>query len=84
MHESEILVFALFIAQYTVTEDEIKSGMKDVFQRLKMVIEPSAGVGPGLVTSKRFQSIIHEKGLKNVGVVLCGGNLDLNSLLSIK
>ena len=30
---------------FTVTEEEIKQGMRLVWERMKLVIEPSAGVG---------------------------------------
>ncbi|EKX36736.1 hypothetical protein GUITHDRAFT_160144 [Guillardia theta CCMP2712] len=49
----------------TVTEEEIVSAMRLVWMRMKLVIEPSAAVGVGI---------------KRVGVVLCGGNVDIDAL----
>merc|ERR1712130_844848 len=61
----------------TVKDEEIVQGMKDVFERLKMVIEPSAGVGPAVLCSDQFKQFVKEYNIKNVGVILCGGNVDL-------
>ncbi|KAI8842992.1 tryptophan synthase beta subunit-like PLP-dependent enzyme [Chytridium lagenaria] len=61
---------------FTVTEDEISKAMKLIWERMKLVIEPSAAVGVAAVLySERFKKL---EGIKNVGVVLCGGNLDLD------
>jgi threonine dehydratase len=58
-----------------VTEDEIITGMRLLWERLKLVVEPSGAVAavPAL-----FRKIGAEG--KNVGVILSGGNVDLNSL----
>jgi len=59
----------------TVDEDEIVSAMKITWERLKTVIEPSAAVGVAVA--------LKEKELlknKKVGIVLCGGNVDLSNL----
>ncbi len=60
----------------TVSEAEIKSALRLVYERMKVVIEPSAAVGIatalGVLRDRRdFQS---------AGVILCGGNIDLDSL----
>ncbi|KAJ3116361.1 hypothetical protein HDU96_009824 [Phlyctochytrium bullatum] len=61
---------------FTVTEEEIAKAMKLVFERMKVVIEPSAAVGVAAVLySKKFREL---KGISNIGIVLCGGNLDLD------
>ena len=58
-----------------VSEDEIVAAMRLVWERMKIVIEPSSAVAvaallksPGLFAAKR------------VGVILSGGNVDLNAL----
>lgn len=58
-----------------VTEDEIVAAMRLVWQRMKIVIEPSSAVAvaavlknPGLFAGRR------------VGVILTGGNVDLDKL----
>ncbi|HJL18559.1 MAG TPA: pyridoxal-phosphate dependent enzyme [Sandaracinaceae bacterium LLY-WYZ-13_1] len=51
--------------------------MKLVFERMKLVIEPSAAVGLAAVLSSRFRRL---EGLERVGVVFTGGNVDLDAL----
>ena len=61
---------------FTVSELEIVTATKLVWERLKICIEPSAGVGVAVALSKAF----HEKygaEVKHVGIVLCGGNVDV-------
>ena len=45
---------------------------------MKLCIEPSAGVGVAAVLSDTFQSY----DLKKVGIILCGGNVDLAAVSS--
>eukprot|EP00658_Telonema_sp_P-2_P070846 TRINITY_DN60231_c0_g2_i1.p1 TRINITY_DN60231_c0_g2~~TRINITY_DN60231_c0_g2_i1.p1 ORF type:complete len:269 (-),score=69.05 TRINITY_DN60231_c0_g2_i1:410-1216(-) len=61
-----------------VEEKEIVAATKLVWERMKLVIEPSAGVGVAVVLSKDFLGRV-PKGSR-VGVVLCGGNVDLDQL----
>jgi len=63
----------------TVTEEEIISAMRLVWERMKLLIEPSAAVGVAAVLTERFQEIPAQD-LKNVAVILCGGNVDLDNL----
>ena len=63
----------------TVTEEEIISAMRLVWERMKLLIEPSAAVGVAAVLTEKFQEI-PEQDLKNVAVILCGGNVDLDNL----
>ena len=62
---------------FTVTEDQIRSAMRLVWERMKLVIEPSAAVGVAVILSDEFKAA--ETG-KAVGVVLCGGNVSLDKL----
>ncbi|MCF6181263.1 pyridoxal-phosphate dependent enzyme [Lutibacter sp.] len=58
-----------------VSEDEIITAMKLVWERLKIIIEPSSAVA--------FAAILKNKELfkdKKVGVILSGGNVDLSNL----
>ena len=59
----------------TVSEDEIKSAMYFVWERMKLVIEPTGALAiAGLFTqAERFEG-------KRVGVILTGGNVDLKNL----
>ncbi|KAM9597903.1 serine racemase isoform 2-T2 [Trichechus inunguis] len=67
---------------FTVTEDEIKYATQLVWERMKLLIEPTAGVGMAAVLSQHFQTISPE--VKNICVVLSGGNVDLSSLTWVK
>jgi threonine dehydratase len=59
----------------TVSEQGIIDAMRFVWERLKIIIEPSAAVAVGVLWEKK----IDLKGLK-VGVILSGGNVDLQRL----
>jgi threonine dehydratase len=59
----------------TVSERGIIDAMKFVWERAKIVIEPSAAVAVGVLWEKK----IDLRGLK-VGVILSGGNVDLGRL----
>ena len=61
-----------------VNETQIIESMKNVYQRLKIVIEPSAALGPAVLISNDFQNIIKKHKFQNIGVILCGGNVDLS------
>uniref|UniRef100_G3WCV3 Serine racemase n=1 Tax=Sarcophilus harrisii TaxID=9305 RepID=G3WCV3_SARHA len=62
---------------FTVTEDEIKHATQLVWERMKLLIEPTAAVGVAAVLGEQFQKM---PALQNVCVVLSGGNVDLTSL----
>lgn len=59
----------------TVTDDEIISAMKLLWERMKIVIEPSGAVPLAAIlkSKKEFNG-------KRVGVILSGGNVDLGKL----
>ena len=59
----------------TVSETEIVNAMRFCWERMKLVIEPSAAVGLAVVLSDEFRAL---PGLPDVGVILCGGNIDLS------
>ncbi|XP_075710275.1 serine racemase isoform X2 [Rhinoderma darwinii] len=63
---------------FVVTEDEIKSATRLVWERMKLLIEPTAGLGLAAILSSRFQEKARD--MQNIGVVLCGGNVDLSSV----
>jgi threonine dehydratase len=70
----------------TVSEEDIISATALVWSRMKIQIEPSAGVGVACAMSDEFRSFISAKKSLDgsrparVGVVLCGGNVDMKSL----
>ncbi len=59
----------------TITEEEIMEAMKLVWERMKIIIEPSSAV-PFAVVLK--QKNIFEQ--KNVGIIFTGGNVDMSNL----
>lgn len=78
----------------TVSEEALVAAMRLVFERLKLVIEPSAAVGVAALLSDRFAAVRTgtagpaatpdgargSRPITRVGVVLCGGNVDLSAL----
>jgi threonine dehydratase len=67
-------------AVFTVTEEQIALAMRIVIERLKVVIEPSAAVAVAVVLfHKEFRKSAEMEGIKNVGIVLEGGNIDTGS-----
>lgn len=61
----------------TVSEDEIVAAMRLAWERAKLLIEPSASVALAAVLSAEFRRL---EGIKRVGVMLSGGNVDLGAL----
>jgi threonine dehydratase len=61
----------------TVTEEEIVRAMRLAWERGKLLIEPSAAVAVAAVLSEDFRLL---DGLERVGVILSGGNVNLDAL----
>jgi threonine dehydratase/serine racemase len=61
----------------TVTDEEVIAAMRLVWERMKIVIEPSAAVTVAALLSPRFPS---PDELARVGLILSGGNVDLDAL----
>ena len=59
----------------TVSEDEIIFAMKLIWERMKIICEPSCAVPLAAIlkTKQVFKN-------KNVGIILTGGNVDLKNL----
>ncbi len=64
-------------AIHTVSEEAIVQTTRDVWERLKIVIEPSSAVPVAAVLSPEFKAL---EGLNRVAIVLTGGNVDLTRL----
>lgn len=62
----------------TVSEEEIVRAMRLVWERMKLVIEPSAAVAVAAVLSEDFHALAGS--FERVGVILSGGNVDLDHL----
>jgi threonine dehydratase len=60
-----------------VSEADIIAAMRLVYSRMKLAIEPSAAVGVAALLSDEFKGL---PGIRRVGVVLCGGNVDIDAL----
>jgi threonine dehydratase/serine racemase len=60
-----------------VREDEIVAAMRLAWERAKLLIEPSAAVPLAAVLGEEFRGL---SGIKRVGVVLSGGNANLDRL----
>jgi threonine dehydratase len=63
----------------TVTEAEIARAMRLIYERLKVAVEPSAAVGVAAALFHRHTSPLL-KHARRVGVILCGGNLDVDRI----
>jgi len=59
----------------TVTEEAIISAMRTIWQTMKIIIEPSAAVPYAAI----FERVIDVSG-KRIGIILTGGNVDLDVL----
>ena len=59
----------------TVNEGEIVGAMRFIWERMKIVVEPSAAVPVGVILAKKK---VFSK--KRIGVILSGGNVDLEDL----
>ena len=67
----------------TVSEEEMVKAMRLVWERMKLVIEPGAACSVAAVLSDQFKALVGPE-VKKVGVVLCGGNVDLDHLPWVK
>lgn len=65
-------------ACFIVDDDKIEDATKFMMERAKQVVEPGCGVAVAVATSKELYEQFPD--LKKVGVVLCGGNIDLENL----
>jgi threonine dehydratase/serine racemase len=61
----------------TVEENEIIGAMRLIWERMKVIVEPSAAVSLAGVLTDSFRA---RTDLNRVGVILSGGNLDLEKL----
>jgi len=62
-----------------VSEADIAAYMRIVWERMKITIEPSAAVGVAVACSAWMRQR-NNADMQDVGVVLCGGNVDLAAL----
>jgi len=62
-------------AIFTCSEESIKFAMRFIWERMKIIIEPSSAVGLAII----FENPEVFKN-KNIGIILSGGNVDLDNL----
>jgi threonine dehydratase len=58
-----------------VTEEEIIAAMRLIWERLKIVCEPSSAVALAAIFKKK-----DELSGKKIGVIISGGNVDISAL----
>ena len=64
-------------AIYTVTDDEVINAMRLVWERMKIIIEPSCATPVAAVLKPEFKAL---EGLEKIGIILTGGNIELSKL----
>lgn len=64
-------------AVITVSDEQIINAMRLIFERMKVVVEPSGAVSLAAALTDSFKAM---QGMQRVGVVLSGGNVDLDHL----
>lgn len=64
---------------FTVEDEAIVEAMRLIWQRMKLVIEPSSATVLAVVLSDAFREHAGD-GVQRIGVVLTGGNVDLDDL----
>ncbi|KHJ44009.1 kinase domain protein [Trichuris suis] len=63
---------------FTVTDTEIIAAMRLVYERMKLVVEPSGAVGLAAALSQQASNLPSE--IRRIGIILSGGNQDLDKL----
>ena len=61
----------------TVTDDQIRDAMRLVWERAKLIAEPSGATGVAAVLGDEFKAL---DGIRSVGVLVSGGNVSLDKL----
>ena len=61
---------------HLVDDDQIRAAMRLIWERMKLVVEPSAATPLAVALSADFQRLGHQR----VALVLTGGNLDLDRM----
>jgi len=77
--ERNLAVMTRYVADMiTIQEDEIFSTLQFLWQRMKLLVEPSAAVALAPLLHGRF----HPPSTARIGVILSGGNVDIPQLLN--
>lgn len=67
----------------TVDEASIVAGTKEAHSLLKLVVEPSAGVGIAAWRKTGVAQSYYQGTPQNIVIILCGGNLDMEKFYSM-
>ncbi|EGC31693.1 hypothetical protein DICPUDRAFT_89549 [Dictyostelium purpureum] len=70
----------------TVSDDEIKSSMKLVWERMKIIIEPSSATVLAAIIKQNSLDEENKQiksNIKRIGVIISGGNVDLSNISKI-
>jgi len=59
---------------FTISDKTMIDATRFAFERLKLVVELAAGLSLGAILS---QSDRLDSNIRNIGIILCGGNIDL-------
>lgn len=62
---------------FTVTDDDIRAAMRLVWERMKLIVEPSGAVGLAVALTEAFRALAN---VERVGIVFSGGNVSLDKL----
>ncbi len=74
--ESNFAIVRLYVDDIvTVSEDAIVSAMRTIWETMKIIIEPSAAVPYAAIQEGKIDVV-----RKRVGIILTGGNVDLDAL----
>ena len=65
---------------HVVEEDAIARAMRFSWEQLKLTIEASAAVGVAVAMSDAFRELAQEHKWREVAIIFCGGNVDLDHL----
>jgi len=61
----------------TVSDEEVITAMKLVWERMKIIIEPSCATPLAAILTPEFKKL---KDIESVGIILTGGNVDITKL----
>ena len=61
----------------TVDDDEVINAMKLIWERMKIIIEPSCATPLAAILTPEFKKL---ENIQTIGIILTGGNVDLSKL----
>ena len=61
----------------TVDDEEVITSMRLVWERMKIIIEPSCATPLAAVLTPEFKKL---ENIETIGIILTGGNVDLSKL----